>query len=188
MARKILVVLGFLILAAFLYHLDALSGQWRFERLCKTEGGPRIDERIEKDMGWYVEEPANGLKSYQTVFARFKHVAFVRWRDKTGALFDVYWKPAPLANRYIAFPDTDFILLPADPGKAVRYQYVFERIALPDHRFGRDQDKIIDLKTGRIVATFTQFKYQWTTPDRVILNAPTGVSCAFSYEDYRDFA
>lgn len=179
--------IGGIALALGLYHLDTILGRLKFKALCKTEAGPRIFDKVEKNVGWFVAEPLDGLYSYRSPF-QFEHVAFVRWQNKTGEQFDVYRNPGFKNMPFPKNPKDEFILTPPDASKPVRYQYVFERIAFSDDdRFGRDQEKIVDLKSGAVVASFTQFAYQWTSPERVILNAPTGDSCSFSSEDYRNF-
>lgn len=178
--------IGALAAALLLYHLDTIRGNVTFHRLCKSEAGPRYYERVEKDVGWLVQEPANGLYTYRAPF-QFGHVAFVRWRNRKGEQFDVYRDPAYKARPYPKRPDQEFILTAVDEAKPVRYQYLFERTELDDQRFGRDVQKIINLGTGAVAATFTQYMYQWTKPERVILNAPTGVQCTFTFDDYRNF-
>lgn len=179
--------IGGFALALGLYHLDTIRGRLRFNALCKTEAGPRVFGKVEKNVGWLVFEPVDGSFSYMSPL-QFEHVAFVRWQNKAGEQFDVYRDPGFKNKRFPKNPKDEFIFTPADASKQVRYQYVFERIRFPDdERFGRDVEKVIDLKSGAVVASFTQFAFKWTSPDRVILNAPTEDSCSFSYEGYRDF-
>lgn len=178
--------IGALAAALLLYHLDTFIGNAKFHALCKNDAGARYYKRIDKDVGWLVQEPVSGLYTYMAPF-QFEHVAFVRWRNRKGEQFDVYRDPGFAARPYPKPPSGEFILTAIDEAKPVRYQYLFERSELDDPRFERSIETIINLSTGAVVATFTQYSYQWTKPERVILNAPTSQQCGFTFDDYRNF-
>ncbi len=172
-----------LVAAPFVYNLDAFYGAWKFSRLCKNEGGPRYYAAVERNVGWRVED--SSTFAYQGPFV-FQDIAFVRWRNKAGKSLDVrvdrdiQKMPYPRRSEYVFFA--------ADEPKPVRYKYVFESNLLPgDARMGRTREQIVDLETGRLAASFTQFSYRWTSPERVLLNAPTGVQCEFQSADYDQF-
>ena len=80
--------------AALLYNLDAIIGQWKFEKLCDVEGGSRFYVKAVKDVGWEVE--SEDPSAYQVPF-NFGHVSFVRFR-KQGDLFDARVKTGPTAS------------------------------------------------------------------------------------------
>jgi hypothetical protein len=84
--RKVLLWIAGIAAAITLYNLDAITGQWKFERLCKEEGGSRFFADVQKDVGWEVEGSTE--YDYEGPF-KFGHAAFVRFKDKQGALFDV---------------------------------------------------------------------------------------------------
>ncbi len=171
--RKLMIFIGTVGLAIALYNVDSFHGQWKFNQLCEEEGGPRMYAKIERNAGWLVEDK-NEL-AYEGPF-HFGDVAFVRWQNKKGERFDVYvdWdlkkKPYPRKSEYI--------FLPVDETRTVRYKYQYTSTQIPtDERFSKTVLEIIDLNTNRVVASYTEFGYQWTKPERVILSAPTGVRC-----------
>lgn len=181
--RKLLIFIFFIILAPVLYNLDAIYGAWKFSRLCKNEGGARIYMTVERNVGWVVEN--SDELSYQAPFV-FQHIAFVRWKDRLGSYFDVYLdkdiQKTPYPRR------SEYVFHPANVSNPVRYKYMFDRKVLSgDARIGVSQDLVVDIKTGKVAASFTQFSYRWTTPERVVLNAPTGVQCSFYSADYEKF-
>jgi len=157
-------------LGLIIYHQDAIRGQWKFERLCKEDGGARFYGRIEKGQGWVTENPDE--YEYQVPFA-FGDVAFVRYTNKKGERFDV------TKTRETREKREEYIFSPVDESKAVRYKLVdtFSQTMPDDKRFSRSFMAVIDLADGRTLATYTRYSYQWTPPNRVILNAPTSVSC-----------
>jgi hypothetical protein len=171
--RKLLIVLGLLIASFFIYNADAYYGQWQFQQMCKKEGGPRFYGKIEKNAGWLLTDTSTSAPDAPS---RFGDIAFFRWTDKEGKEFDIYvdWelkkKPYPRASEYT--------FLPADKSKTVRYEYRYKAEIMPhDERFGQRQEEIIDIATLKILASYTIFSYQWTKPERVLLSAPTTVSC-----------
>lgn len=181
------ILVGCAVLTTTIYFWDAIQGQRKFDKLCKNEGGARYYGPVEKNVGWLVEGPLSGYPDYTGPF-QFENVLFVRWTNTKGEQFDAYKRSGQKVKSFPRNGEEDFILMPVDEKKTVRYKLIFERKDMPDdNRINRDQDQIVDLMTGKIVATFTGFGYQWTKPENVILNAPTGVTCNFTYENYRDF-
>jgi len=166
-------------LGLVIYHQDAIRGQWKFERLCKEDGGPRFYGKIEKGQGWATENPDEF--EYQIPFG-FGDVAFVRYTNKKGERFDVTKIRETREKR------EEYIFSPVDESKAVRYKLVHEspKRMSDDKRFGRSYLAVIDLADGRALGTYTRYSYRWTDPGRVILNAPTGVSCPVGGDAYRE--
>ncbi|MFZ6799557.1 hypothetical protein [Undibacterium sp. Di24W] len=172
--RKFLIGFGILIAGYFLYNADAYYGQWQFKEMCKKEGGPRFYGKIEKNAGWLLTDTST---SAPDVPSDFGDISFFRWTDKEGKEFDIYvdWE---LRKKMHPRP-SEYTFLPADKSKVVRYEYRYktERM-LHDERFVQSQEEIIDIATQKKqLASYTIFSYQWTKPERVILSAPTSVTC-----------
>ncbi len=168
--RKTLIWIVSIVLVFMLYNVDAFYGQWKFNQLCQKEGGPRIYSKIERNVGWLVEENWSDY-SYQGPFG-FGNVSFVRWQNKKGEKFDIRIKPKPWPQR------PEYIFSAVDETKLVRYKYRYTSVRIPDdERISKTQQEIIDLTTDQLVASYAEFGYQWTKSERVILNAPTAVVC-----------
>jgi len=169
--KLIFIMFGIVAIAAavVIYNLDAITGQWKFDQMCKTEGGPRFYAAVEKNAGWMVE--GQDTYDYQWPFS-FNHIAFVRYQDKQGVQSDVQ------ADGYVGPGQRKYIFAPVDASRQVRYKFQFRYESFPnDHRFGKAIYEVTDLTTRQLVASYTRFSYQWTKPERVILSAPTGVGC-----------
>lgn len=70
----------------------------------------------------------------------------------------------------------------------VRYRYKTVVLVFPqDARFQRNRLQIVDIASGRFAATYTNFFYEWTKPERVILHAPTSQSCKKDIGGYLKF-
>ena len=159
--------------ASVIYNIDAITGQWKFEKLCKEEGGPRYFEPVEKNVGWEVLGTSES--DYKVPFA-FEHVKFVRWKNAEGLSFDVY---VDHEIKKLTYPrKSEYILKPSDLNNPVIYRYISEgSIFDGDKRFSNQVTKIVKIQTNKTVATYNKFGYEWTTSDRVILAAPTRVNC-----------
>ena len=178
--RKIVLWVCGLAAVALVYNLDAIVGQWKFDRLCKNEGGSKFYAQVEKDVGWEVESEDD--HGYQVPF-NIGHVAFVRYRDRQGNLLDVHLKPGPTPW------SKGYDITPANPTKQIRYRLTMEQDKLPeDERMSRTQDTITDVQRGAPVASHTRFSYRWTKPERMILSMPTGATCHAGHEGDQFFA
>jgi hypothetical protein len=182
MRKKIFWVgISFVAVAAVgsIYNFDAISGQWKFDRICKAQGGSRFYAAAEKDVGWKVE--GHDTYDYQWPFG-FDHIAFVRYQDKQGVQSDVR------VAGYVGPGQRKYIFSPIDESRQIRYKFRFQYEEFPDdHRFGKSLYEVTDTTTGQVIATHTQFSYKWTKPERVILGAPTGVGCWDSQQDIDAF-
>jgi hypothetical protein len=168
--KKVWFWLAMCLVALTVYHQDAIRGQWKFDRLCKEDSGGRFYGKIEKGQGWVVDY-ADDL-AYEMPFG-FGNVAFVRYQSAKGERFDVTKKNATADKR------EEYVFLPVDESRIIRYKlaYTGARRLPDDPRFSRTHRAVIDLKDGRTLATYTTYSFRWTKPERVILNAPTGVGC-----------
>lgn len=182
--RKLLIFIFLIILASVLYNLDAIYGSWKFSRLCKGEGGPRFYSKVERNVGWLVVDVGDTtLYSYTGPFS-FNDVAFVRWIRGNGISFDVYAD----TNGFVVGSSPDYRLVPADLSIKPKYELRIRSSPTPDDkRIHRTRIEIIDIEAMKLAASFTEFDYHWTTSDRVILAAPTGVSCNFETGSYQNF-
>ena len=186
--KKFLIFVAICIAGYYLYNLDAVYGEYLFNQMCKNEGGARFFKRVEKGQGWacfqdgvYCKEDMKHLG-----LTSDRNRGFTRFRDEAGNLYDARLKSDPppgTSGDVINSPEFTRID-PANLSIPVRYteRTIVEKFNpdtkwLKKQKFVKSQSQIIDLKTNEIVATYTWFQYQWTSPDRVILNAPTGVSC-----------
>lgn len=178
--RKALISIGLIFLATFVYHLDAIYGWWKFNKLCENEGGSRVYEKVVRDVGWLVDkDPYEYL--YKGPFS-FNDVAFVRWRNKKGEWFDIRIKN----NQQPQEPEYQFSTIDHSLQVKYRYQYTSARFA-DDERFGRTRYEVIEVSSEKLVASHTDFSYEWTKPERMLLSMPTGISCDLKKDTYKNF-
>lgn len=167
--RKSTLWIGALLLAPVIYNLDAIAGQWKFKQMCSKEGGPKFYAPVEKDVGWEVE--GHDKYAYQPPF-EFEHVAFVRYEDEQGKVFDVR------TDGYLGANQRKYIFSGVNDAMPVRYTYRYVSARFPDDpRFSKTQIEVIDRRTVQVVASYTEFSYSWAKPERVLLSAPTAAGC-----------
>ena len=167
--RKALLAGAVILCAPLLYNVDAITGRWKFDRLCKEEGGSRFYGAVKQDVGWEVL--AHDAYAYQSPFS-FGHVAFVRFQNKDGARFDVR------SEGYKGPNQRNYIFLPVDESQSVRYRFLYSNTLFPnDDRFAKTMYQVVDVASGALLAQHIAFAYQWAKPERMLLGMPTAIGC-----------
>lgn len=179
-----------------LYNADALYGQYLFSQMCKKESGARFYKKVEKAQGWRMDKIYSAYDIKHLGLASNLHRGFVRFKDESGNQLDARLKAIPPygTSRDVLNSPEYTLIEPANLSVPVRYteKYINEEFN-PDPRwlkkqsFGKNQVQIIDLDANEVVASYTGFGYRWTTSDRVILNAPTAVTCPENIDDRKTF-
>jgi len=54
--RWIAILIAVLFVYAVVFRSNTIVGWWKFYQLCKTEGGARFYEPVERNVGWLLEE------------------------------------------------------------------------------------------------------------------------------------
>jgi len=157
-------------LVIVLFFSDNIWGYYRFKSMCEREGGLRINQPLERDVGWTVN---TGHIAYVRFPLSIQGVAFVRYRNKRdGLLYDVYRVHEKNMN------DDGYVQQPADSSKPVIYEYRLTQEKLRDEiRMTTVTQDVIDLRTGSISASYKTFGYSEFEPSRTPLAAPSGISC-----------
>lgn len=184
--KKLGITFALLVLSYCLYNADALYGQYLYSQLCDSEGGARFYKRVEKGQGWLETYVASSEDMKHMELTREPNRGFVRFIDTEGKWFDARLKSTPPYDTAMEVINSqEYTLIePANLSTPVRYtrREITERFnpnpnVLKKQTFSKTQTQIIDLRSNEIVATHTHFGYSWTSPNRTILSAPTGVGC-----------
>jgi hypothetical protein len=157
-------------LSLTVYHWDAITGQWKFDQLCKKEGGSTFYAPVERDVGWEVVSNIND--EYFRLPFDFHHVSFVRFKDKAGISKDAY---KLLGNNG---SEDDYSIIYSDDAIRPKYKFsIQQNLLLGDDRITKTVYSIVDIATGGLMATQIAFDYKWTSSDRFLLSASTSKSC-----------
>jgi len=184
--KKLLIGLAALTGGFSLYNADALYGQYLFSQMCKKEGGARFYKRVEKGQGWLEDVKISSYGMQHLEMHRHRNRGFIRFQTEDGKVFDARLKAAPpIGTPQEVIDSPQYTLIePANLAVPVRYvhrslneQFNPNPSLFKRQTFSKTQRQIIDLQSNEVVASFTNFGYSWTSPDRVILNGPTGTVC-----------
>ncbi len=194
--KKILIVLGTCVLAYYAYNAESVYGQYLFNQLCDKEGGPRFYKKVEKGQGWVAEGVYSERAMKRMNLSASGLIGFFRFKDESGRELDTRLKSIPPYGtpREVIDSPAYTVIEPANLAVPVRYaqKYVTEKFN-PDPRFlklqsfSKSQTQYIDLRSNEVVAIFTSFGYTWTKPERVILSAPTAITCHIGTPEEKNF-
>lgn len=179
---KIICVLAAIIV---IFFFENICGYFRFKELCAQEKNLQIINKIEPDVGWIFNEGMPSSRSSVFKVASLPHVKFVRFLDYDDKqLYDVSYiganKPAKILNNnsynkdFKEFYDVRLANLEKKPV----YAWKQVRENLPNElRTGRYGDRIIDLRTEKIIVNLTSIGYGLFDRGNTLFDAPSGNTC-----------
>ncbi|PHV10540.1 hypothetical protein [Chitinimonas sp. BJB300] len=148
---------------------ENIYGYYRFRAACAKEGGLRVYQKLEPNVGWSA-----GRWSDVKAASGMKELAFVRYTDEDDHnIYDV---------RYIGGhrgDETSYEKKPADLSLPVIYSWKFVNEDIPSElRLSRSGYEIYDLRTNTLAIRLHSIGYSEFERDRTILSAPSGVGCS----------
>lgn len=134
------------------YFADNFKGYYRFKALCSEQGGLKVYQPLERDVGWFEEDG----RMNEAYMLNFEAVAFIRYHNEAeGHWYDVY------RSQKLKVGDAGFAQQPADLNKPVVYQRKWSGKDMPNEiRLGISTEEFIDLRTSEVVVTYTQLGYR----------------------------
>lgn len=166
--NKIVIILVSIPILILLFFSTNIYGYFRFKSYCSSEGGLRVYEQLQKNVGWWAKD-----KYEAHVAAQLKYVGFVRYTDeKDGNTYDV---------RFIGKDpqrDSSFEKLPADQSKSTVYEWRHvSEFVNNELRLGKFGYEILDIKSNNILARYYSWSYSKFDKTHTIFEGPSGVSC-----------
>ncbi len=77
--ERFLIIISVIFLSIFAFFFSNVKGYYRFKQYCEAQGGLRIYEPLERDVGWLAED------NYDAKYlAKLDGVGFVRYKDDNG--------------------------------------------------------------------------------------------------------
>lgn len=77
--KKFLIIISIIFLSIFAFFFSNIKGYYRFKQYCEAEGGLRVYEPLEKNVGWLADDFENAR-----LVALLDRGDFVRYTDKNG--------------------------------------------------------------------------------------------------------
>lgn len=150
-----------------IYFAENIKGQIRFMQYCWKEGGLKVYEPLERNVGWWAED----LDSAKTISRRHP-VDFVRFTDSEGKNIDVRY----LGGKYRE--EDSYVVSPADHTKTVQYQGKFNIDKINGElRLSKRKYEIYRIKDNTLLAGYYVFGYSQFDPSNSFLGAPSQVHC-----------
>lgn len=165
--RKFLIIISVIFLSVFAFFFSNIKGYYRFKQYCEAEGGLRVYEPLERNVGWSAADYNDAH-----VAAQFNHTAFVRYEDK-GVVYDLrYLGGDPQFENSFErknFNETNSVLYEI---RSINYEGVEDVPRL--YRFGYE---VLDVKTKKILGAYYMFSYSIFDREKTILAGPSGIDC-----------
>lgn len=182
---KVIAYISIVPLLTVLYFIDNIRGYYRFKELCQQEKPLVINSKLEKDVGWQIDLKKMVTSDYAAQIAGLPHIKFVRFRNwKDHELYDVYYvgttprvadggRTLSRMNRQEVFN-----VQPANLENQVIYQWGdFNETLSAEVRMSRGGYRFTDLRTNKIVLSFTELGYSTFDRGRTLFDAPSGNLC-----------
>ena len=112
MVKKIVIVFGAILLLIGLIFFENIYGYYRFQWYCSSEGGLKVYEKLEKDVGWMADDYYTALEVFL-----LEDVKFVRFSDKKNKelKYDLYYKGGKRRSR------KSYETREVDPSQKIKY-------------------------------------------------------------------
>ena len=169
MNKKTIGILVAIPLLIGLIFFENIKGYFRFQWYCSNEGGLKVYEKLEKNVGWMAEDYYTALEVFL-----LEDVKFVRFSDKKNKELkhDLYYKGGKRRSR------DSYETREVDSSQKVKYvwTWVIQRIET-ELRLEKFSTEILDYETGNLLVGNYHFIYSIFNPNNTLLAAPSGTSC-----------
>lgn len=168
--RKPLTIVAIIFIGVGFFFASNIYGYFRFKSYCSNEGGLRVYEPLEKNVGWFAKDKYDAMQAA----GYLKYVGFVRYKDEEdGNTYDL---------RYLggdAQYDWAFEKKPSDESKPLVYKWHFVSYQSIDNeiRLNRFGYEVYDLKENKLSARYYMYEYSKLEPSHTIFSAPSSITC-----------
>lgn len=163
---KFIAIVSVIPLLIVLYFFDNIKGYYRFKQYCEKEGGLKVYQPLEKNVGWLTKDYL-----YARTISSIDHVDFARYQDDEG-VFDLKYKGD---KREV---DSSYLKTLASDSKTVIYRWDRVNRMVPNElRLARSGYEIFDINTNKLMVRYYYFNYSRFDRSKTILDAPSSISC-----------
>jgi len=151
-----------------LFFSSNIYGYFRFKHYCSTEGGLRVYEKLERNVGWWAKDKYDA----RTV-ALLDGVGFVRYTDqKDGQTYDIKYIGGDPQD------DSSFERKFADEARLLLYRWKYINYRIPEElRLGRHGYEVLNINNDRVLVNYYMFGYSKFERSHTLFDAPSGVGC-----------
>ncbi len=169
--KKRVMVAAWLLFGYLVWKADVFWNYYQFRQLCAAEGGLKVNEKLQKNVGWEeVVRPElggqPGEQAARSYLSRMPDISFFRVPKANdfppplippGTLVDVRFLGAP------ALPTTSYSFQVADLSIPVIYQIHRDAKDEQDNRVTRFWFEVRERETQSVRLRYTQFRFHWRT-------------------------
>jgi hypothetical protein len=149
-SNKFIIVFVSIPLVILLFFASNIKGYYHFKSMCEQEGGLRVYEKLEKNVGWWAKD-----KYDARVVALLTGVGFVRFTDKKdGQIYDINYLGGAMNE------DSSYEIVISDQLQEVRYRWNSISLFSDDaKRLKKSGYEILDERSGKKVAGYYSFYF-----------------------------
>lgn len=149
------------------YFSDNIKGYYTFKEYCEKEGGLRVYEPLEKNVGWLADDKYSARAA-----SLLGDIDFVRYTDKNGVAYDVKYLGGDPQK------DSSFSVVVSDSEKTVKYQWnrIFKKIP-NELRLSFSGYEVINFENKNTSVRYYTISYSRFDRARTILDAPSTIRC-----------
>lgn len=165
--KTVIALIGIPILI-LIFFIPNIYGYFQFKSYCASEGGLRVYEQLEKNVGWQTDD----YESAQMA-AQINHVAFVRYNDKKdGNSYDLKFIGGYPIN------EKTFDKKPADEKRPVKYKYEDKNQNYKNElRLRKSSVIVTDVNTSKILVSYSWLNYSVYDRANTVLDGPSNIDC-----------
>jgi hypothetical protein len=147
---KIFLVIAIILVLIGLYFFDNIKGYYRFMDYCAKEGGVRVYEKLEKNVGWMASDYSDAL-----FVSQIWPVDFVRYKDNVDEkkMYDLYFNDG---NKNL---NSSYTKKKSSSSKAIIYSWVSKRYQVDDADRLKGFEYLALNKSKNIMVNYSNFSY-----------------------------
>lgn len=173
-AIKIIISLSIIPLLIGIFFFSNIKGYYRFKQYCEAEGGLRVYEKLERNVGWLAKDKYEAMQ-----VSSLSGVGFVRYTDdKDKRIYDVkYIEGNPQYDNSYEFKVSD---------DKPSTKYVWKSIDEPisdEIRLSRFGHEILSISDNKILIRYFMFSYQTTDPKSTPFGPAQKMTCFLNSHD-----
>lgn len=170
--KKLLIIICVIFLSVFAFFFSNIKGYYRFKQYCEAEGGLRVYEPLERNVGWLADDKSEAMAA-----AQLQDVAYVRYYDNSQRAFDVRYKGGFFLNQ------SSYEIYPSNMDALPTYHWVNNSVELKsEHRLHLYGKEVYGLKDKKMVARYYIYGYEVFNRSKTILDMPSEEVCHSGFQ------
>ena len=168
---KTVIILISIPIVILLFFSSNIYGYFRFKSYCSNEGGLRVYEKLERNVGWWAKDKYAAMET-----SSLDGVGFVRFTGLENKDYDLLVE----GNRDSLNPN--YHIEDSNDSKVVIYRLDIEKSKTVVYEPSSVTYKTVRIRDDKIMSEFKVFYYSFFNSDRTPLNANQRFSCYAEFD------